>query len=617
MELNNKKYRVQEDLFGVLAYIDMIITMILEILALEMNINKGIPPFVYLITVIVWLVLSKRMTRENNIDKWSRVLEAFNYNLPTIEALSLMIFYVFLLYSVPKYILELIVIISIGITLWSAWNKNTQGEVEEKKKQTSLNFEKLTPTDEVDLGIYNDAIQFAFSDDGVQNIAISGPYSSGKSSLLASYKKTHKDKKFMHISLAYFEKQDDDEKDHIKLEGKILNQLLHQIKTDKIPMTNFRVKNTIKTSEITKNAIQIVIFILIVLHFSFFKKWVKFVQEIKSISLEWTISPEFKVAIGIVALCFIYKFMWHIIQYQKNKNIIKKLSIKGNEIELFEEKDASYFDKYLNEVLYLFENVDVDAIVFEDMDRFNNIGIFERLREINGLVNIKRMNNGGASRPLRFFYLIRDDIFETKDRTKFFDYIIPVVPVIDGSNSYDKFIQILGQNEKLNSLDSKFLQGISLFIDDMRLLKNICNEFKIYYHRLNVTELDSNKMMAIITYKNIFPRDFNDLQVNKGYIYTLFAKKQDFIKNNIDEIEQKIKDIEQDLKKIEEENLTSCEEIGAVFIRKYYRYSEAYKEEDIIDWIEQNGDEKELEEFHERLRIVELKINNKKHSCNS
>ena len=42
--------------------------------------------------------------------------------------------------------------------------------------------------------------------------------------------------------------------------------------------------------------------------------------------------------------------------------------------------------------------------------------------------------------PLRFFYLLRDDIFISKDRTKFFDYILPAVPIVDSSNSYDQFI---------------------------------------------------------------------------------------------------------------------------------------------------------------------------------
>ncbi|HIF6775982.1 TPA: hypothetical protein ACX37Z_004963, partial [Serratia marcescens] len=100
----------------------------------------------------------------------------------------------------------------------------------------------------------------------------------------------------------------------------------------------------------------------------------------------------------------------------------------------------SYFDRYLNEVLYLFENVDADAIVFEDMDRFNSNNIFERLHEVNRLVNIQRDIAGHNKSTLRFIYLLRDDIFISKDRTKFFDYIIPVIPVVDSSNSYDQFI---------------------------------------------------------------------------------------------------------------------------------------------------------------------------------
>lgn len=59
----------------------------------------------------------------------------------------------------------------------------------------------------------------------------------------------------------------------------------------------------------------------------------------------------------------------------------------------------------------------------------------------------------------------------------------------------------------------------------MRILKNIYNEFVVYYHRINTTELDCNKMMAIVAYKNLFPRDFCDLQLARGFVFTLFAQK--------------------------------------------------------------------------------------------
>ncbi len=43
----------------------------------------------------------------------------------------------------------------------------------------------------------------------------------------------------------------------------------------------------------------------------------------------------------------------------------------------------------MDEILYLFRNADVDAIVFEDIDRYDNNIIFSKLREINDLINNK------------------------------------------------------------------------------------------------------------------------------------------------------------------------------------------------------------------------------------
>lgn len=89
-----------------------------------------------------------------------------------------------------------------------------------------------------------------------------------------------------------------------------------------------------------------------------------------------------------------------------------------------------------------------------------------------------------------------------KIEQSFFDYIIPIVPVIDSSNSFDQFILHFKKSGIYERFDENFLQGLSLYIDDMRLLKNIYNEFIIYFNRLNTTELDCNKMLAIILSKN-------------------------------------------------------------------------------------------------------------------
>lgn len=117
-------------------------------------------------------------------------------------------------------------------------------------------FERLTPIDNMDLDVYEEAIDYVFSNSDVKNVAISGAYSAGKSSVLASYKKKHDELRFLHISLAHFKSTDQESDAEVKestLEGKILNQLIHQIPSEKIPQTNFRVKKTVSSKSILLN----------------------------------------------------------------------------------------------------------------------------------------------------------------------------------------------------------------------------------------------------------------------------------------------------------------------------------------------------------------------------
>lgn len=65
-------------------------------------------------------------------------------------------------------------------------------------------FSKLTPIDDANISVYENAIKYVFENDDIKNVAIFGAYGACKSSLLASYKKKHSDYKFIHISLAHF-----------------------------------------------------------------------------------------------------------------------------------------------------------------------------------------------------------------------------------------------------------------------------------------------------------------------------------------------------------------------------------------------------------------------------
>ena len=450
-------------------------------------------------------------------------------------------------------------------------------------------FERLTPKDDIDLNIYENALDFALKDPAVRNIALSGAYSSGKSSVLESYKKKRNgDKlfnkiKFLHISLAHFETPDEINKEDSNndtgndtvsesiLEGKILNQLIHQIPAKRIPQTNFRVKKRTQTVKVIGLTFLLISLILSVLFICNYSSWEHYITELPDDRfrrlLEISISPYSKLVAGAGIVILFSILIYNLIRLQNDRNILKKLSVQGNEIEIFENSDDSFFDKYLNEVLYLFERVDADVIVFEDLDRFDVNRIFERLREVNTLVNSKHRR--GKKSPLRFLYLIRDDIFISKDRTKFFDFIIPVIPVMDGSNSYNILLKCFSESGIQDSFDNGFMQGLSLYIDDMRLLKNIYNEFLIYYHRLNTTELDPNKMLAMITYKNIFPRDFADLQLNRGFVFCLFnEKKKDLIRHRVDELKAQIEKLDKEIESDKHEQLNSFEELDIVYAEK-------------------------------------------------
>lgn len=471
-----------------------------------------------------------------------------------------------------------------------------------------IKFYDLTPVNDVDLDIYKEAINYSLENDKIKNIAISGGYGAGKSSLLESYKIEEKDKRFLHISLSHFKElnnKDNENNETIavaNLEAKILNQLIHQIPEDAIPQTHFKIKRKFTNREIYLATSLVLIFGVALSHIIYFNKWKTFILKLKNISwlyklFYFTTTEVFQLVSGIVLLFTFGIFIYKILKVQKTRNLFKKLNIQGNEIEISEDNNDSYFDKYLNEVLYLFEQVDVDVIVFEDIDRYEIGQIFGRLREINSLVNSHLKTK---RKVLKFLYLLKDDIFVTKDRTKFFDFIIPIIPVMDSSNSYDKILDLFNE-VYLSKLDKHFLQDISLYIDDMRLLKNIYNKFKIYYEKLKNTEINCNKMLGMIIYKNLFPRDFSNLHLNQGFVYNLFAQKEEFIKNELINLDLKIKKCKEEIEKIKTEHL-KIDELNYVKKGKekemdgYYYESDKRKTEQ-WKWIENI--------YPERKKIIE------------
>ena len=436
----------------------------------------------------------------------------------------------------------------------------------------------LGPRTDVLRRVYESALDQVFDENSTRtNIALSGPHGAGKSSVLLSYEKEKEKLRFLHISLGRFaplkqETEQGQQSNQNFLEQKIVNQLLQQIDPKRIPQTVFSIKRKSNRRKIF--GISVLIFICISAGFLAFNfseflslflgrdtvaNLLKEGNSVLNISLISLFGLLF-ISGFIILLMFVGQWLLH--------RPFSRMKLAGNEIEFSEDSDLPFFDRYLDEILYIFNHADVDAVVFEDIDRFDDVEIFVRLREINSLLNGPKYI---ASRhnPIRFLYLVKDDIFSSADRVKFFDTIIPVVPVVNSGNSYDKFVEGLKRLSPDCTIDSLFLKGVSLHITDMRLVENICNEFMIYSRVLDTLQLDQNKLFALIVYKNIFPRDFTLLQQNRGYVHALFNSVSFYTKEMKMKLEQRIKENNEAITKSKNEVAESLDELKCIFKNLY------------------------------------------------
>ena len=124
-------------------------------------------------------------------------------------------------------------------------------------------YRDLTPTDSVDNGDeYIEALNWAFQNKKVRNIALTGPYGAGKSSIIETFlRKNDEDKSALNkirssalkISMATFLKGNAATDDHVKIEVDadevekgILKQLFYKVEPSRIPQSRYRKLHPIK-----------------------------------------------------------------------------------------------------------------------------------------------------------------------------------------------------------------------------------------------------------------------------------------------------------------------------------------------------------------------------------
>lgn len=458
-----------------------------------------------------------------------------------------------------------------------------------EKKQL---YEKLAPV-EADTPELYEAFDFVFDTPDITNIAVCGAFGSGKSSIMLGALKREDGRRggalhHITVSLAHFDNDEtpvfsaepdsatvgveetmetingDDgasntqtieygiagkaanqhrtvgnaTDDELALEANLLSQIIHQIDVSHAKHSKLLKKR--EAAMWQKVALFIGFFLLslagVVLAFpeqvSFFAsdEYLPIVEVIAVIV--------FAVSLAIIIAGVMFGAVF--------SGIIHRFEVPGvGSAELFNadnDKEPSSLDRYLDDILYLLRATKTDVVIFEDLDRWGEKKVLEKLRQINTLLNSsssfkkpKRMW-GKDSKPVRFFYLLKDDIFESKDRVKFFDYIIAVFPYSDFNNAASRLMERLEKDEIL--INSKLLSIVGRSVTDSRLLKNIVNEFHQFrsWSKIEDNTAEQNeRIFCLVVYKNLYPNDFARLQFGEGYLHALLHARRDLIEHIVSE----------------------------------------------------------------------------------
>lgn len=345
--------------------------------------------------------------------------------------------------------------------------------------------------------VYSEKLDELIEDKNTNNIAVTAPYDSGKTTMLKSYFKNKensykwyvkwtnevidginrikkyfffqpnrlaniKDYEFINIpnffnTIGDEENQkasskDEDKEDfnaendrnkintEIELEKSIIEQLLYKPNTNKYPDSNLSRLKVHSSFSIICNFIYIIFLISYIIRIF-----------VRGSNLAWFNSlPIWNSFIfQLVSVAVIGIGTWKIFNsiIHTVSHIKVHASTKMGPVELSGDTDhdkgpvIDLFNYYGDELQYYFHRNNIRVVVFEDLDRFNTPLIFQKLHELNS-----NLNKSGNS--ITFIYSLKDKVFSVKGtetsaaalKAKFFDAIIPVFPIHSYRDSSKTFI---------------------------------------------------------------------------------------------------------------------------------------------------------------------------------
>lgn len=249
--------------------------------------------------------------------------------------------------------------------------------------------------------------------------------------------------------------------------------------------------------------------------------------------------------------------IYYVFKYFATKFKLSNLAFQSIGVNVKDNSNLGVIDSYIDELTYLFEESMCKYVLFEDLDRTDNKKVLTHLRNLNQILN----NDARCKeqflwkkRRIVFIYVLKRDIFlNSGDSVKFFDAALNANSFISTVNSWS-YIRQLRNDLSLKykfcnrnffflkeNLTDEFLKGISFYLTDLRLIKDVFNDYRNLvelYSELfvDIFKPDESKnwvceLFSYAVFRCAYPLECYKLNKNEGEIYYLLNRKYEFFQD--------------------------------------------------------------------------------------
>jgi len=424
----------------------------------------------------------------------------------------------------------------------------------------SVVLKSLAPQyDEIQHKTYLNRLEKAVEDPRNRNIALSGRYGTGKSSVLDKFQEERKDST-LRLSVSTLAPDTEGVTLTNRIQKEVLKQLVYSARPRTLRHSRFSRRGPLSWwRAFAESALFVGVLGALLALLG------RLPSQVASGS-DHSVGERTTVWVMVAILLVVVFAVLRMVTY--NRFVVSDVSVVGATLKL-SAPNNTYFDEYLDEIVSFFEQEPKDIVIFEDLDRYNDPQIFQALRELNTLLNntpkrLKKIRK--HKEPLRFIYAMRDSLFEKigedtakmdddaaraetvrANRTKFFEVVIPVVPFMSHRTAREHLHQLLRETG-ITGIQRQLVELVAKHATDMRLLLNMRNEYLVFAERLLESdkvapELSPSHVFALVAYKNFHLEDFEDISRRSSDLDRLYEYHRELVATSVADREQSKRDL--------------------------------------------------------------------------